>query len=50
MRDTGTQVVLGTFIATFIYCLLVLRVVRGVSDRYMREQVRRFAPSLEGGG
>lgn len=29
MRDTGTQVVLGTFIATFIYCLLVLRVVRG---------------------
>jgi uncharacterized membrane protein len=25
MRDTGNQVVLGTFIATFIYCLLVLR-------------------------
>jgi uncharacterized membrane protein len=29
MRDTGNQVVLGTFIATFIYCLLVLRTVRG---------------------
>ncbi len=29
MRDTGNQVVLGTFVATFIYCLLVLRVVRG---------------------
>jgi len=28
LRDTGTQVVLGTFIATFIYCLLTLRVVR----------------------
>lgn len=28
MRDTGTQAVLGTFIATFIYCLLILRVVR----------------------
>jgi uncharacterized membrane protein len=27
MRDTGTQVVLGTFIATFIYCIFVLRVV-----------------------
>ena len=28
IRDTGTQVVLGTFIATFIYCLFTLRVVR----------------------
>ena len=32
MQDTGNQVVLGTFIATFIYCLLVLRTVRG--DNY----------------
>src|SRR5689334_15337853 len=29
MRDRGNQIVLGTFIATFIYCLLVLRTVRG---------------------
>jgi uncharacterized membrane protein len=29
MQDTGNQIVLGTFIATFIYCLLVLRTVRG---------------------
>ena len=29
MRDTGNQIVLGTFIATFVYCLLVLRTVRG---------------------
>ncbi|MBN9390068.1 MAG: DUF2254 domain-containing protein [Chloroflexi bacterium] len=28
MRDFGNQMVLGTFIATFIYCLLVLRDVR----------------------
>lgn len=28
MRDTGNQVVLGTFIATFIYSLLILRSVR----------------------
>jgi uncharacterized membrane protein len=29
MRDLGNQLVLGTFIATFLYCLLVLRTVRG---------------------
>lgn len=28
MRDTTNQVVLGTFIATFVYCLLVLRTIR----------------------
>jgi uncharacterized membrane protein len=27
MKDTGNQVVLGTFIATFIYCLLILGAV-----------------------
>jgi uncharacterized membrane protein len=32
IRDTGNQVVLGTFVATFIYCLLVLRSVRGLND------------------
>ena len=32
MRDTSTQVVLGTFIATFVYCLLVLRTVRRVDE------------------
>lgn len=29
MSDRGNQVTLGTFIATFIYCLVVLRTVRG---------------------
>jgi uncharacterized membrane protein len=28
IRDRGYQVVLGTFLATFVYCLLVLRTVR----------------------
>lgn len=29
LRDTGNEVVFGTFIATFIYCLIVLRAVHG---------------------
>jgi uncharacterized membrane protein len=32
MADTGNQIVLGTFVATFIYCLLVLRTVRRDGD------------------
>ncbi len=28
MRDRGNQLVLGTFVATFVYCLMVLRTVR----------------------
>lgn len=32
MRDTGNQIVLGTFISTFVFCLLTLRVVRGFED------------------
>jgi len=29
MRDRGNQIVLGTFIATFTYCLLILRTITG---------------------
>lgn len=29
MHDRGNQITLGTFVSTFIYCLMVLRVVRG---------------------
>lgn len=39
MQDTGNQVVLGTFIATFIYCLLVLRTIHG-------EDYNFFVPQL----
>ena len=39
MRDKGNQIVLGTFIATFIYCLLILRTVQGTEEQ-------SFVPSL----
>ncbi|MBA3564172.1 MAG: DUF2254 domain-containing protein [Gammaproteobacteria bacterium] len=32
MRDRGNQLTLGTFIATFLYCLLVLRSVRSAGE------------------
>ncbi|MFM2064066.1 MAG: hypothetical protein RLZZ507_3737 [Cyanobacteriota bacterium] len=39
MRDTGNQIVLGTFLATFIYSLLVLRTIYG-------EDYNLFIPHL----
>ncbi|MDF5706170.1 MAG: DUF2254 domain-containing protein [Nostoc sp. S4] len=41
MQDTGNQIVLGTFISTFIYCLLVLRTIHGEGDGY-----NQFVPQL----
>jgi len=32
MRDRTNQVVLGTFVATFLYCLLVLRTIRRADE------------------
>lgn len=32
MRDTTNQVVLGTFVATFVYCLLVLRTIQRADE------------------
>lgn len=32
IRDRGNQMVLGAFIATFAYCLMVLRAVNGIED------------------
>jgi uncharacterized membrane protein len=32
MRDRGNQFVLGTFVAVFIYCLLVLRTIRSTDE------------------
>ncbi len=40
MRDAGNQFVLGAFVGTFLYCLLVLRTVRG------GEEAGRFVPHL----
>jgi uncharacterized membrane protein len=39
MRDMGTQVVLGTFVSTFVYCLLVLRTVRAGDESEFIPQV-----------
>ncbi len=39
MQDTGNQVVLGTFISTFVYSLLVLRTVNGITEN-------QFVPHL----
>jgi uncharacterized membrane protein len=35
MRDTGNQIVLGTFIATFTYCLIVLRTIHGTEPEFV---------------
>ena len=43
MRDRGNQVVLGTFIAAFTYCLLVLRTVNGTEDHQF---VPRFSVTV----
>ena len=32
MQDTGNQIVLGTFISTFVYSLLVLRTINGAEE------------------
>lgn len=34
MEDRAKQVILGTFIATFIYCLFVLQNIRDIGDQY----------------
>lgn len=39
MRDISTQVVLGTFLSTYLYCILLLRVVRSVEES-------QFVPNL----
>lgn len=31
-RDTGNQIVLGVFLSTFLYCVLILRTIRGTDD------------------
>ncbi|HEX6141387.1 MAG TPA: DUF2254 domain-containing protein [Geminicoccaceae bacterium] len=41
MQDRGNQITLGTFIATFLFCLLVLRTVRSAD-----ESLSSFVPHL----
>ncbi len=47
MQDRGNQFVLGTFVATFVYCLLVLRSVQDVADvRFVPHLATTFAVVL----
>lgn len=46
MRDRGNQITLGTFIATFVYCLLVLRRVHGAADSDASASYGAFVPHL----
>lgn len=48
LRDRGNQVALGTFIATFLYCLLVLRTVRSADEGTVEsgEALGAFIPNL----
>lgn len=46
MRDRGNQVTLGTFIATFVYSLLVLRSVRGAGEGSGSDVLSAFVPQL----
>jgi uncharacterized membrane protein len=46
MRDTGNQVTLGVFIATFTYSLFVLRTVRGADPGHAADAVSAFVPHL----
>ena len=46
MRDVSNQVTLGTFISTFIYCLLVLRAVQSAPPGQTGDEASAFVPHL----
>ena len=46
MRDRGNQFTLGTFIATFLYCLMVLRTVHAGTDGTPEQAISVFVPHL----
>lgn len=46
MRDRGNQFTLGTFIGTFVYCLMVLRTVRNASAQDASTSYDAFVPHL----
>ncbi len=46
MRDRGNQVTLGTFIATFVYCLMILRTVRNATAEDASQSFDAFVPHL----
>lgn len=44
MRDRGNQITLGTFIGTYVYCLMVLRTVRDASAPNIENSFQAFVP------
>ncbi|MEO1135283.1 MAG: DUF2254 family protein, partial [Pseudomonadota bacterium] len=46
MRDRGNQLTLGTFIATFVYCLMILRTVRNAAAEDASQSFDAFVPHL----
>ena len=48
MRDRGNQFTLGTFIATFLYCLLVLRTIRSPEEAPVGAPLPEGAEPLAG--
>lgn len=46
MRDRGNQIVLGTFVATFLYCLAVLRTVHGANEGFWKEFVPHISVTV----
>jgi uncharacterized membrane protein len=50
MRDRGNQLTLGTFISTFLYCLMVLRSVRSADESDSGLSPAEFVPHLATNG
>ncbi|GGD91440.1 hypothetical protein GCM10011515_08870 [Tsuneonella deserti] len=48
MSDRGNTITLGTFIATFLYCLVVLRTIRGGDDAFVPQYAVFVAMLLAG--
>ncbi|WP_293610310.1 DUF2254 domain-containing protein [Ponticaulis sp.] len=46
MRDRANQITLGTFIATFLYCLMVLRAVQSAPQDASSETASAFVPHV----
>ena len=46
MRDIANQITLGTFISTFIYCLLILRAVQSAPEGQTGDAAAAFVPHL----
>lgn len=46
LRDRGVQVTMGVFSSTFLYCLIVLRVVRSAPPEASSESAAAFVPQL----